>query len=115
MDRPFANDSDHQSQSQIRKYTVDWTLRDRAIHSNEPPKNKILDCPLGHFLAPLGLDPESGLDSAGAWRKPWDHMSWDRDRALSAVVPDGASGCKGVQPSTHPRGGEGEGWGVVKQ
>jgi len=33
----------------------------------------------------------------------------------SAVAPDGASGCKGVQPSTHPRGGEGEGWGVVKQ
>jgi len=34
----------------------------------------------------------------------------------SAVAPDGASsGCKGVQPSTHPRGGEGEGWGVVNQ
>ena len=92
---------------------MDWTPRDRVIHSNEPPENKILDCPLGHFLAPLGLDPESGLDSAGAWRKPWDHMSWNR--ALSAVAPDGASGCKGVQPSTHPRGGEGEGWGVVKQ
>ena len=64
------------------------------------PNNKILDCPLGHFLAPLGLDPESGLDSAGAWRKPWDHMSWEQPGPQCR----GAGRCQWLQggPTLHP-------------